>query len=956
MENCFEKHKVKLDPNSETSTVFRPIDKYANRLPHLIGSDKWNEKWHVGLLDKDSSTEKRPESSMTSNPPKHEEEISARRDSMESIAKSVSSIGDSLIINQKPGSYEPSLVDHDEVEENVRKDPLMPSSSSSMFRPQQDQRRIVNLFDDEPPSINSSPGVGRKPVNLFDDYGSVDSFPSDTSADDKVKGQTSVEPTPPVDLFNDNEFENFIEKMEKSDEKPKIVKRFISGAGDMKAITDEIKKVQLKKSSVDSTSTVKKSTEIKSVPIDFKQMLSKTLEKQVVNSDVKSKPNKEEVKTAPLPIVEQKMTTKKTAANLFDDDDDVEIVKKIEPVKSTEKPREAQKKTKITNLFDDEDDDDPFEKIFEKKKSSNDPNTKSVSKKLFDEDEKMTEKMPSKSKSLFDDKVAEINKKSVTSSATKEVLKVSSSIVESVEKIEKVEKVLEKDSASAQETSQSKSSVDEVKVEEKSAVFNVPSIPFVDDEPPDDDTWETESNNFDDADNRGTNFNKPKISNFSSVPLFDEVPPEDDFMPSKPPIPEPNFYSEDDEPPKVEISKPKDESDNVSVSAGIRGKLDDLFKKKQEKDLKDSPPKKIPGKLSSDLKINVGALMPGMRPPSMRKSTEDESEKKDDEQEKITKSPPSPPKPREKEIVKEIKTSNDDNLSLLNNDLAKSRAKIQVKRRPSTRKARQESYQKTMSAYIAEESKDEESMTSTRRMSASFVENVTKSVEVKKVLSSSIFGDDSEEEILEKVTKSSVESKSSRTTVTNKIPVFYDDEEDTKKLLEQKKNDKQKSSSLFADDESDDELFGKRPTAATATKTQPAKTTKSLFGEDDDDENLFASKSTKKLSTTAASQSSKSKLFESDEDEPAKTVSDALSSKPKTELPKKKSLFGDDDDDDDDLFSSKPKCKMNFPSVNFFAQPFLFSFQHPPRNQRQSNQHHHQQSLKNLPAKLLKIL
>lgn len=1028
MGKCFDKQVVKLDPSSSDSetTIYRPIDKYANVLPHLIGSDDWNRKWHAGILDKHPENERRRQAS-TSLSQKHEEEssnektsnlLSARRESLESVAKSVSSAGgDQMVIN----SLQPSGIfsDNNEDELNVSKDPIVPSSSSSMFRSQPDQRRLVNLFNDEPPSMDSSPAAVRKPVNLFDDYGSVDSFPSDTS-EDRAKSQTVSTSTastvqPPVDLFNDNEFENFIDKLEKQqgqsgassqNEKPSksvtssVDKNPMAG-GDMKKIAEEIKKVQLKKvggggdaASVKTTISEKKSETTAAASSakssDFKQMLSKTLERQAVG-DIKSRPKMEDVKsTPPPPVAVQK--AKKPIANLFDDDDDngVASLKKIDtpkPVdKSAEKPKEAQKKTKLTNLFDDDDDDDPFDKIFKKKSDAlpSKPIT-AVSKKLFgDEVDEKSISTLSKSKSLFDGEKREVKAIPPTKEPTREAIKTfrdEKQTTDEEKHIKKSEKVFESEeeekidaekySKTIQNTSSSVTKIVEEKPtkipqstseeklfttsqepfkkiadaeksvkrdENQSSPFKPFSVPFLSDEPPDDDTWITEDNNFDEHDNRVNDCNTPNSFNYSSMPIFDEMPPEDNFS-SKPPVPEPNFCSDEEEPVKIEIpkkvEKSKDDSkvENSSnpVSAGIRGKLDHLFKKQQEKEaatVKDSP-KKAPGKLSSDLKINVGALMPGMRPPPMKKSAEDKSpnesfEKKDEESEKQTKSISA--------LAASVTDgkSSEDRLNLLNNDLTKSRAKIQVKRRPSTRRARQESYQKTMSSYIAEESKEEE--ITTRPMSAVFSrETVRKSVELteeksvtssKKILPSSIFGDESDsEDLLANVTTQRREEKGSlskSSVVTNKIPVFYDDEADTKKMLEEQKKveegkQKEDIKSKIFDDESDDDLFAKKsPKPAPPSAQKSSTKSKSLFDDEDDDGNMFASKSTKQssetLTVTAIATLSPKKLFESDDDDLLKKPI-ASSSKPKTEKSISKSLFGDDDDDDD-LFSSKPKSKF----------------------------------------------
>lgn len=1038
LDNCFEKHRVNFDPSSsrsETSTVYRPIDKFMNVLPHLIGSDKWKEKWHVGLIDSDvtsivGSEKGTIESSYVPSGSLKQDfdqtnasssNLTSRHASQDSLAKSQSSLGEQMVINQPGG-----LFDESEDEQSSFKQTVLPSQS--FFRPQVDQRKIVNLFDDEPPSMDPSPVSARKPVNLFDDYGSVDSLPVET-VENVPKHQ------PPVDLFNDNDFEDYIKKIENQQESAEhlqsqtISKPEEKLKHDMRKITEEVKNVQLKK--VSEVQETKK-------PL--------TVSKAVEN--VRSMENpKPKIVELPKPVaVEAKIVPQmKKVTNLFDDDDDdqdffTEIIKQ----KAANKPNEPPKQTKFSNLFDDDDNDELSDDIFKSKTSQNKTKTlfdtqkpplgKSllVNKKssLFDDEpEDETEPVPSvskflkkKSTNLFDEenkleieaepkkvevlKESEVRKSDVGKTEVEktkivkpevektkiikpevdilsagklevekikvglpealnikpEVDKSSSSQVSDKALTAEAKKLVVTDSEPPQteikpdlepqstlkqsfvdppnlltdpeapETSNEQTTTSKSNSNPPTKDFNS-TLPFLRDEPPEDDIWDTEDT-YDEPETKSFNVFNPKASSYSAVPIFDDIPPEDDFIPSsKPPVP--HFYSDDEveefeniaEPneektanktsPNVDVvlddqvvvtaevnrtELPMDEPDKSVVAGNIKSKLDLFTKKVDDVQSLEAAKKPMPGKLNMNLKINVGALMPGARLPT--KKIEATIETYDENHEQSSSS------------------SNDKSSNLLNNELTKSRAKIQVQRRPSTRRGRQENYKKTLSQVVHETEKITDEVNDNHEC-AYETWDYPRVVSTKN-LASSIFddlNDDGNEylDIRDQIAQNG-RSKPGSAVTTNKISVFYDDEDDTR--LEQKKIEEEKqrkvvddlkvaekaskslktSSLSMFDDESDDDLFGAK-TKKTADKKTP-KQSKSLF-DDDDDDDLFQSSNSKK--SVVASVKKSSKLFESDDE------TEASSGKLKTSsIPKKQSLFGDDDSDDDDLFSSKPKSKFKY--------------------------------------------
>ncbi|CRL02241.1 CLUMA_CG015095, isoform A [Clunio marinus] len=1027
MDTCFEKHRVNHNPSdnrSETSIVYRPIDKFMNVLPHLIGSEKWSENWHVGLLDNDilshSGSEHFVESTDSINVPSVPlqsnidgnsfAQNSSLMASQESLTKSLGTISDQMVVNRPTGG----LFD-DIQEENNRFNfttPNVPSTSSHIFRPQAEQRKIVNLFDDEPPYLESSPLVKKKAVNLFDDDNeSEESFPTVP-----IKDNNSIKHQPPVDIFNDNEFDAFIKHIETkeddphseneiikgNEQKPKTIEKTIK-QNFMKITEDAIKNVHLKK----ADSMTKTSTEIE-----------KETNEVSPNDETKAvplNPSKDESKINSL---------SKRITNLFDDEEESddffeEIMKKkgvnktIEPITNV---KEETKKNKLSNLFDDEQENvNNFDDIFKTKQKTFVKKSSSLFDDDNDDDEEVSppiiqkEKLKpiKKSTNLFndgDDDVSDILgmkfevPKTQENVETTEILstnlestkqteiqgknekvseKTETKNAEVVEKINTneirdelpeqiktpknvqssrdedknfISEILKRDELKTYEDSLNQNSIESFSSEiqkynlgnsEKSDVVpaNIISstLPFLSDIPPDDDdNWDMEDN-YDDLETKPVDRNifNQVSSNYSSIPLFSDIPPDDDdFMITKPPpIPEPNFESDGEDIPddstskqcegKInEVEKSKEDFDEIDrsvKSVNIKDKLE-IFNKKTEEFT--SPKKLLPGKLNTNLKINVDALMPGARLPT-KKSNEMLEEIESNEAPKSS----------------EIQKDSNNNANLLNNDLTKSRARIQVKRRPSTRRGRQANYQRTLTYATPEDKAMIKPLDS-----KSSVEISTK--QTTKNLSSSIFDDGNDEnnkspkwvENSEKKLNHPVKSSQSVIT-TNKISVFYDDEEDTRMMMEEEKlkaknklENISKAAGLFddlnndffedvsapvtkishvttsAEPDSDDDLFGAmiksvEPKMTDIPKEKSPKIIqnqkKSLF---DDDDELFGN-SSKKLSSAMIKKSSK--LFDSDDDDEAS--GSIIFTKPS-----KNSLFGDDSDDD--LFSSKPKSNTSAPA------------------------------------------
>lgn len=1151
MENCFERHQVNLDPssgNTKTSTVYRPIDKYRGALPHLIGSNEWKERWHVGLLDNDTSSQATPEPSRKSEDSNNATSSSLQassdrnmsagpsiRASQESLARSVSSVGDQMVINQPSGLF-------DDLEQSSNASSNL--APSSFFRPQVEQRKIVNLFDDEPPSLDPSPISDRRAVNVIDDYGSIESISTQASdANEKLKFQQ------PVDLFNDNDFDNFIKKIEKQEPvarqdnsvqvevKRPEVRAASSKMPDMKALSEEIKNVHLKKFDKDAEDVKKslpKKSEIVKEAVKVKEPeRPKLVQPNVAKPLVKQEPEK------PL-VVEEKPRTKKIT-NLFDDDDDQddyfsEILKQKSTSKATEisAPKLTQNvsKSKFKKLFDDDDDnDDAFGDIFAKKPANKLPEegepSKSGSKtvnSLFGDDEvPSVEQTKSdtlrKKTNLFEDDESDIfkTKLEVPRKVEKSIVETKEEIGEAFErKTESVmsgekttsDAILKRDEEKKAVESEVAANIenDDLKqpdakrayainkpeaknepvddaaesAKDQSSIFNstptknlTTPLPFLNDVPPDDDDWESDEH-----------FEEPepvvasKPSSFPTVPIFDELPPDDDFVPPKVLAPDFNFDSEDEPDPlpsksspplpvpdlkpatnlqketevkpkeanpKVPVSETKllastkspagvntpesntkpsptkspsllekiakletkvqtnvkassteakvqsdvkaetktqssDETDRSAVVGDkIKSKLESLNKKVDKPVPVLSPARKTPGKLSMNLNINVGALMPGARLPPKPAAEQNSPSEEEDAIKPVSKVrsqmvlPPvvrSPSAP----VVSSSRIDSSDNSKLLNNELAKSRARIQVKRRPSTRRGRQEIYEKSLSMIASEEALEDEAQNKRDKLfpSASSSKIAERSKTLSKLftsasssmivnrsqnLSSSVFDElDDEDEFEPETKKSGLEPKVTKNPLlfddepppsepkpsavqTNKISVFYDDEDDTRLLVEKQKKDEEQEKKKDEEQEKLSQLKTESKTTTTVeAKVESTNLSQSVFGEDSD-EDLFGKFQKPAQKNAPASQSVKSKqsssLFDDGDDDElfptskkpvtaplakkASTLFDSddeaetiSKSKPKpAEQPKKQSLFGDEDSDDGDLFSSKPKCKFS---------------------------------------------
>lgn len=416
-------------------------------------------------------------------------------------------------------------------------------------------------------------------------------------------------------------------------------------------------------------------------------------------------------------------------------------------------------------------------------------------------------------------------------------------------------------------------------------------IGLFDDLPPDDDfpattqpTTSTRSTSiFDDLppDDDEFHFSAPvaKPPSKSSASLFDDLPPDDDvfdqIITSRKTIANPKsllnseakqqnvvrttekalFYEDFDD---TIIIKPEDSSqhqvsnisndDEVDKAQNFLDKLTKFTMPSQDLP-KPLPERPVVRKLTDNININVAALLPGAKPPSISRpeaiSTEESCSELPEKEYEINLSLP----------PKSTKTESEDSSRLVG--LNKGRVKIQVKRRPSTRQARQAEYRKSL-----------------------LVQDISNPEDIPEEPSKSL-----EKSIPTNPSKPSV----SIVDMLANIP-------------------SQPSAVLTKPSEPDDWLIS--PDTSTTfqkmtpkPKAEPPKTvpiskrtaSTSLFSEDDDDD-LFASVSKQKLPTVAPNKAPPIVPL------PQKSINPATKA-----TPAKSNLFDDDDDSGDDLFGDTSK-------------------------------------------------
>lgn len=450
------------------------------------------------------------------------------------------------------------------------------------------------------------------------------------------------------------------------------------------------------------------------------------------------------------------------------------------------------------------------------------------------------------------------------------------------------------------------------------------SVSLFDDLPPEDDflpnaiakpTSSRSTRIFDDHPPDDDEFHFPtqvvKPSSISAETLFDDLPPDDDMfdgvVTAKKSIEstkqsfatgvvrttEKALFYEDfadtviTKPDSVDLTQSNALIDEVDKVQNFKKKISKFTNPNHELP-KSIPDRPSPRKLNEKLNINLAALLPGARRPSISRtdaSSTEESAKEAPEQinEIISHSLP-----------KSTKTEEDSSRLV---GLNKGRAKILVKRKPSTRQGRQAEYRKSLLVQDMSEPEDGRQTPNPTKPSLSIADMLANTPAQKSAVLPApqstykpdwLIAPDTSSTFRKMTPKPKPEPSSSSALIKKSAPL-------------------RESSSLFSEDDDDDDLFASamsypKPPAIAPIKTVPIVSLpqtnnvvvnadskpppppppmkSNLFDDDDSDDDLFADKK--------------------------KTIDSQK--KPTTKsIPSKSNLFGDTDDEDDDLFGSSSK-------------------------------------------------
>jgi hypothetical protein len=572
------------------------------------------------------------------------------------------SIGDQFVINKHSDLF------------NTKKD-----ETFSFFAPQQTERKIINLFDDEPPEIpdffdTSEP---KNNNNDFNDYiGSVESLPTQSA---------TLETPKRFDLFGDEdqEFDKFIEKIEKEKKVSRAEDKIREKVHEPRNIQDAMRAIAMEikenppPQKQETAIIIKAQENVKTNEISpIKQVLG---EKTATTPALNEKPATEAQISQPKIDSTIKTRPKMRVTNLFEDDDDdndesedifSKIVqsKKSDVVKEPEVPiqnknlKENVFKTKFKSLFDDEDDDD--EEINGDNKANIDKGREEP-KTIFEDKKKVSES----------GECAPTPIENISSSSSG--IPTATSEQEEIRTTEAIERVQE----SPPSNELNFSAISKISVPKFES-----SVPFLNDIPPDDEAWDTfdenatTASNYDEIETKTPEKNENHGYNNFSIPLFSDTPPDDNFEIGNTSSSNNNTQlnmKADEIGDKNDEEISRDDVDrSISATKSIKDKLDLFLKPKEFVEAEQDKLKTKPGRLNTNnIKINVNALLPGA---------------------KIT------------TTKSEENSSNVDSThsSLLNNEIIKSRAKS-LKRKPSTRQARKSLYEKSQLENNEKETKED---------------------------------------------------------------------------------------------------------------------------------------------------------------------------------------------------------------------------------------------------------
>lgn len=363
---------------------------------------------------------------------------------------------------------------------------------------------------------------------------------------------------------------------------------------------------------------------------------------------------------------------------------------------------------------------------------------------------------------------------------------------------------------------------------------------------------------------------------------------------------------------------------------------EDLFKKsevipKPIETVSETKPEKTDqkkvGKLKVGLNINVNALLPGASPKKVKPNDQLDGQDQNfvDTQKSEPKSHPGVQKPEpektesqnsDSKLIKAVSFDENPESDVLDNTVSKERAKIQVKRRPSTRRARREAVRKSAIDF-GEDSTD----------NSSSIDDPPRNHTGREKLN---VDEPKPNEIKQNIHKPHNEMKAGDTTVQAKIdPNVVEKQPTIEPCVIEKQPEITEKPSYSRDVKSkvvyilnDEDIFNTSPVEKKDSlnknlDSNPGLTTlgkvynkneennskkdsKSSLFSDENDEEIFKAKTVVKKST----------IFDSDSEDELFGTSKTEKKVEKREMKKevvKGSLFGDDDDDDDDMFGVKTK-------------------------------------------------
>ncbi|XP_037044014.1 WASH complex subunit 2 isoform X2 [Bradysia coprophila] len=696
MDRCYEKVLLNLEDsededendNGQKHVVCRPKNPYLNRpLPHLIGSKQWNDKWHVGLIESDEEvlSDEEPEepefsqsssdegdslsnSPQTSNPPTTSESDFAvsvpavihPEDLFHRLADDDDAETKSPLFPPEDNKHREKIKVLPTVKPSIQGDakiepvnktkqlteppvPALEQPKQSIFVQQKPEPKFLNLFDDEPPSLEEPIRRERKPVNLF-----LDS--------DDENDEPTTDTRKPSSIFNNNVATSQPTLPFSIPQSPKVDKKKIEFNRDV----DNNNVAAVAKSEIKPTL---KSNDFGGLfddepPDDFFDII---VREQGKNVDIRN-PEKPKLQSKTV--------------NLFDSDDDDDDFSKIigtttkkdstVPPVSTKESAPVVKQSDISYS--------PFNSPFRSLKN-NDPPKSYVSflddeSPSIDDDKNDTapSHQPSSRTSLFDDTppddisvpVVPSHQPSSRASLFDDTPPDDIFVPVVPSKQKSPTKIIYDDIASTlRETSSAKANISNDSLKSHTpddASVKAPPVVLP---------------------------RKPELKTIPSKVVDKSKSTVTDKIPVLSPEPKSDVGTRDETDQSLSFRK------NLSMFANpVATTLLNVDK--------ESKPK--PNKLKTNFNINVAALLPGAKLPSQKQSTTEKSDRTVE---------PDPEPEKTEDVVNRDKLSSVSNVKQSSSTedtsgrltcLSKDRAKIQVQRKPSTRMGRQKLYNKTLTS------------------------------------------------------------------------------------------------------------------------------------------------------------------------------------------------------------------------------------------------------------------